>query len=295
MACDTDRLVTSIYSGYNGNGTLRFFFRKLDNAPFWVMTAMNTSVYHSCQDLVRGIQLTENQRKDEATGHLWSHLPIYFLFRGDELFKTDDEMRQFVTAESYQKANLLFHNDVFIDMLYKKIASCSRIPFLQEWMRSLLRLNGTGSRFLFIQIQESGFSRYVENVPREDKIFTFLTYFNEYALKEVITEAFSQKMISVGNVTAGNVSNVKTLTQYLDQFGDNLVRKAHERFDPLYTPGVSTPTKKALNFFTNSRYFSNLNYFAAQKDVVCSVAKGLARNKRTLIVGECGIGNYIVK
>ena len=131
-------------------------------------------------------------------------------------------------------------------------------------------------------------------MPREDKIFTFLTYFNECALKEVITEAFSQKRISVGNVTTGNVSNVKTLTQYLDQFGDNLVRKAHERFDPLYTPGVSTPTKRALDFFTSSQYFSNLNYFTAQKDVVCSVAKGLARNKRTLIVGECGIGKTAI-
>ena len=292
--CGDDVTVASIYGGSNGPGSCRFFFRKLDNAPFWVLTIIGTEVFQSCQDLVRGIQLSENQRKKETTGDLWTNLPIYFLFRGADFFESDEAMNTFIEAGYIDKVSMLLHNAAFIDILYKKLASCSRIPFLKEWMLPLLQLNES-SRFQFVQVVTSGFIRRPETISRENKIFTFKIYFSERTMKDAITEAFRRKTISAGNeVKQGKISDVKTLTQYLDQFGENLVRKAHERFNPLYTPGISMPTKKALHFFTSSRYFSDLNFFSAQKDVVCSVSKGLARNKRTLIVGECGIGKTAI-
>ena len=37
----------------------RFFFRKLGASPYWQMTVLGTDAYTSCQDLVRGIMMTE--------------------------------------------------------------------------------------------------------------------------------------------------------------------------------------------------------------------------------------------
>ena len=284
--------VTTVHTFYYGSTNYyRFFYRKLDNTTFWVMTIISTSVYHSCQDLVRGIRLSESQRKKETSGELWNHLPIYFLFRAADLFTTDEAMQQFMGMESYEKYVALLSNPAFVDILYKKMSLCSRLPFLREWMEPLLQIRAEASRYNFITLESSGMIRQHDTTPKEDKIFTFKAYFNEKQLQEAITECFRRKMITTGtDVTTGDVSETRTLTQYLDKFSDNLVQKAHERFHPLYTPGISTPTKKALSFFANAEYFSDLNYFAAQRDVICSVAKGLARNKRTLIVGECGIG-----
>lgn len=294
MVDDTAAARIIIYGGV-GAGYYKFFFRKLDNASFWVMTIIQAHVYHSCQDLVRGIRYTEQQRKRETRGELWRGLPIYFLFKGNELFDTDEAMHSFMWASTSEKENLILNNSVFIDTLYKKISFCSRLPFLREWMPALLEVMRTSYSLRFIAIHTEGFIRQRESIPRENKIFTFKITFDEYALKSVITACFTRHRISMGNeVVSGDISDVHTLTEYLDKFSDHLVRKAHERFEPLYTPGISSPDKKALDFFANTKYFSNLNYFTAQQDVICSVAKGLARNKRTLIVGECGIGKTAI-
>ncbi len=292
---DTDdhRLVTRIYS--SASKSYRFFFKKLDNAPFWVMTVIHVDVYHSCQDLVRGIRLSENQRKTEASGQLWYRLPIYYLFRGSDLFNTDEEMHRFMQANDSDKLSILQSNQTFVDVLYRKLSSCSRLPFLREWMGPLLSLKLTSSSYNFVTIFTNGFLRQTENISREEKIFTFYTVFEEQKLKAAITRCFQQNLISAGSdVTRGDVSNINTLTDYLAKFSDNLVQKAHERFEPLYTPGISKPSKKAEAFFTNTKYFSDLDYYSAQKDMVCSVAKGLARNKRTLVVSECGTGKTAV-
>ena len=288
------RTVHSFY--YGANHFYRFFYQKLENSTFWIMTVMSTDVYHSCQDLIRGIRLSESQRKKETAGELWNRLPIYFLFRGADLFETDEAMQRFMQLDSYEKHSAILSNPAFIDVLYKKMSLCSRLPFLREWMEPLLQIRPESSWYNFVMLETSGFVHQQDEVPREEKIFTFKVYFNEGPLQRAITECFKRKLITAGsNVTTGEVSNTKTLTQYLDKFSDNLVQKAHERFHPLYTPGISMPTQKALDFFASAEYFSNLDYFAAQRDVICSVAKGLTRNKRTLIVGECGIGNDIVK
>lgn len=288
--CGTPRsTLCSLYG--TSTKAYRFFFHKLDNAPFWGMTVIHDGVYHSTQDLVRGIRMTERMRKLETSGTFWSALPIYFMFRGAELFDSDEAMQQFQLASSDDtKRNILFRNPVFIDILYRKLASCSKLPFLREWMPALIELS-TRPRadYRFIVLDVSGFATQVENVPRDDKIFTFKVTFHEPELSAAIQHGLHTKAISLGNdVTEGAITQCHTLTQYLNRFSEPLVRKAHERFDPLYTPGVSLPSKKALEFFTNTKYFSDLNFYDGQQDVICSVAKGISRNKRTLIVGECG-------
>ena len=291
--CERDIVACYLYG--SSAPRYRFFFRKLDNAPFWVVNVINNDVYSSCQDLVRGIRMSESQRKKDVSGNLWYNLPIYFLFTGADLFHSDEEMHTFMQANDAQKIRIIMHNPTFIDVLYQKLSSCSRLPFLREWMEPLLDLQDRSRNGTIVTLNQSGFRVQNETVARENKVFTFKVTFNEEALRSLISMAFQQHLISSGNnITSGNISNVHTLTQYLDQFGDNLVRKAHERFNPLYTPGVSQPSKKAMQFFSNTKYFSNLNYFAAQRDVICSVAKGLSRNKRTLIVGECGIGKTAI-
>lgn len=279
------------YTGFfGGSGTYRFSFRKLDNAPFWTMTVISRAVYNSCQDLVRGIKLTESMRKRDNSGQLWNNLPIYFLFRGSDLFGSDEAMLQFMQERDDVKQQKLLNNPYFVEILYKKLSSCSKIPFLREWMDALLQ----NPRYHFISFNIPNV-RQIESVSRENKVFTFKIYFSEDHLLSAIRYCFREKLISINNSpTAGKISNISSLTQYLNEFSEPLVKKAHDRFNPLYTPGISRPSKKALEFFTNTRYFSDLNFYEAQQDVICSVAKGLARNKRTLIVGECGIGKTAI-
>ena len=49
--CERDIVACYLYG--SSAPRYRFFFRKLDNAPFWVVNVINNDVYSSCQVLVR--------------------------------------------------------------------------------------------------------------------------------------------------------------------------------------------------------------------------------------------------
>lgn len=278
-----------------GYGTkYKFFYRKLDGSSFWAMDVMSVDTYNCCQDLTRGIKMTEKTRKVETSGG-YLFLPIYFLFKGSELFATDEDMHNFMTANDSEKVRLLQTNSHFIDVLYQKISITSKFPVLREWMEPLLRIGDEVYGTDFLSIRTAGFKRNIEQISRENKIFVIKTSFDERDFERAIVSGFSNHRISTGGTTpTGDIVNVTNLTEYLETFGDNLVRRAHERFRPLYTPGVDNPTDKAQKFFASSKYYSDLDYYAAQRDVVCSIAKGLTQNQRTLLVGEMGVGKTAI-
>ena len=274
---------------YYGGEHYKFFYRKLGDSSFWMLTVLNIDIYNCCQDMVRGIKMTKDSRVNETRGDdLWN-FPIHFILRGSELFQSKEEMDAFMGESArINKRIVLFNNEHFIDFLYQKISMISRIPLLREWMRPLLNINDS---YTFLDLEDEGLIPQQESVSLEDKIFTLRASFYESTLNTAIQRCFRDNTISTGSdIKNGAVSKANSLTAYLNQFGDALVRRAHERFAPLYTPGIDNPNEKARYFFANTKYYSNLDYYAAQQDVICAVARGLQRNKRTIVVGECGIG-----
>ena len=217
-----------------------------------------------------------------------SYSPLTFIFKGNELFASAEEMYQFLRQNVTNKSQILLNNPAFINALYRKIAMLSKTPILPEWMGPILHSTNINNA---INLSADGLFVQQEDIPLEDKIFTFRIYFDENPFANIISTLVNNKTISTGSeIEEGAITKVKSLTDYLNQFGDNLVQRAHERFEPLYTPGIDNPNAKAKQFFLNTQYYSDLDYYSAQQDVICAVAKGLQKNKRTLIVGECGIG-----
>ena len=274
---------------YYGNEHYKFLYRKLGDSTFWMMTVLSVDIYNCCQDLAHGIKMTKNTRVNETRGDSLWNFPIHFLVKGSDLFSSKEEMDAYL-AESARstKREILLNNEYFINVLYQKISMVSRIPLLQEWMKPLLSVRDL---YTFMSFDDSGMIPQQEDVMPEDKVFTFKISFYEESLERAIRECFKDGKMSTGsNVAGGIVSQTNTLTGYLNQFGEALVQRAHERFAPLYTPGIDNPNDKAKYFFLNTKYYSNLDYYAAQQDVICAVARGLQQNKRTIVVGECGIG-----
>ena len=290
---DQDRSIrTRVYEFDPAGRHHKFFFRKLEDSTYWIMEVMSVDTYNCCQDLARGLKMSEKQRKAETAGVRMSYSPLTFIFKGNELFNSAEEMHQFLRQNVTNKSQILLNNPAFINALYRKIAMLSKTPILPEWMGPILHSTNINNA---INLSTDGFFVQQEDIPLEDKIFTFRIYFNENPFANIISTLVNNKTISTGSeIEEGAITKVKSLTDYLNQFGDNLVQRAHERFEPLYTPGIDNPNAKARQFFLNTQYYSDLDYYSAQQDVICAVAKGLQKNKRTLIVGECGIGKTAI-
>ena len=268
----------------------RFFFRKLGNSPYWQMTVLGIDAYNSCQDLVRGITMTEKERKEEFAGTIRSRA-LYFVLRVNDLFADDNAFQQYLEQTEAQMINTLMHNTYFIDCLYKKISLISPVPILREWMPALLAENANDWRHEFFTIERSRLRTIYHDASCIDKILVYKCLFESSKMTATIKLCLQNRQITTGSdVKRGKIDSANSLTAYLDTFSESLVRRAHQRFAPLYVPGISTPGQKAMNFFTGTKYHGNLNYFAAQRDTICAVAKGLQKNKRTLIVSECGSG-----
>ena len=268
----------------------RFFFRKLGTSPYWQMTVLGTDAYTSCQDLVRGIMMTEKERKAYLNNSRTTR-PLYFVLAVKDLFPGEHDFYRYSQQTSRQMETILLRNTYFMNCLYDKISLISPVPILREWMPALLTANENERYNKFVTLDVGEIRKFYHDPACEDKMLVFRCLFNSSCLTETIKSCLRNKNIVIGNdVQHGKVDNANSLTEYLDSFSESLVRRAHQRFQPLYVPGISEPGKKAMNFFIGTKYHGNLNYFAAQRDTICAVAKGLSKNKRTLIVSECGSG-----
>ena len=276
---------------------LKIFTRRISGSPYWQMTAINQPVYNSCQDFIRGITLSESMRKQMINGSM-TRCPLYFLVHASLLFATESELQTYLDALPDEKEQILFHNEPFIDLLYRKIMLISPVPILQEWMPTLLDTNLENWSSRFIETQKVGLTYTFYDVPFEDRLLVISCEFRPTAMSYVISRCIRAGKISTGSseeqAFESAVRGARNLTQYLHAFNDDLVRRANQRFTPLYVPGIDIPNKKANHLFNYTKYYGNLNYFMAQQDTICSIARGLQKNKRTLVVGECGCGKTSV-
>ena len=271
-------------------GKCKFIFRKIEDSQYWQLTVINVDVYYSCQDFVRGIKLDERERKAESEGRPIDK-DLYFLLRMTDLFPDKREMERYLMLNKNDMKYALYCNTIFQDLICKKISMISSIPILREWIPQLLRYRDERS-MNFADISDSCLDKIEYSPYCQNKMITLKVRFYPYRLRAAIEKAFSSGDIHTGNneVRSGKVNDAGSLTGYLSIFSDDLIHRAHERFEPLFVPGISEVPKKADYLFNYAKYYGHFNYFAAQRDVICSVASGLQKNKRTLIVGECGIG-----
>ena len=256
----------------------RTFYKKIDGTGFYELVLVDSEMYRSLEDVRYGI----NKETSE----------FFFVFKGEELKDclsryTDETNR---SVRPLINTNLLFQSKVFQDALFQRISLSCSIPVLKEWIPLLLG-NSTTNGFIDIT-RNTGI---YWDTGKEERIVAFNAFFSVDGLKNAIKRAFQNKIISFGNdTTSGKVLTAQNLTAYLSMFGDDLVQKAHNRFNPLYVPGISKPGERAELFFKNSQYYGNLNFFDSQKDVTSSIALSLDRNKRTIVVGECGVGKTAI-
>ena len=287
----TDNVFMVLQCAEYSSGKNKFIFKKIENSQFWQLTVINVDVYYSCQDFIRGIKLDERERKAETEGrHIDKNL--FFLLRINDLFPNEADRERYLFSRNRLNMKYeLYSNTYLQELIYKKISMISNIPILKEWMPQLLKYREDRG-MNFIEIYDSTLDRIEYSNYCENKMIALKVRFYPYRLREVIVKAFNSHDIRTGDndIKSGSVNNSRTLTQYLSVFSDDLIHRAHERFEPLFVPGISPLPNKADYFFNFAKYYGHFNYFAAQRDVICSVAKGLTKNKRTLIVGECGIG-----
>lgn len=274
---------TTIYPNSSGYKT---FFKKIDGTDFYELTLISKNMYDDVQNARYGV-----------TGHA-SY--FYFMFKASDLARyiphmpgTPEDGR---TVSFGLDPRLLFNCPIFLDEVFNRISLASSVPLLREWLPALLNMeanNQVGSNFIRMP---QGNPWHYWNVNDEDRVIAFRMSFNEYTMTRNIKEAFSLGLIQLGDAShqTGHITNIHTLTEYLAAFGDTLVQRAHERFNPLYVPGESKPNDRAETFFVNSQYYGNLNFFNSQKDVISSIALSFDRNKRTIVVGECGVGKTAI-
>ncbi len=258
------------------------FYRKVEATDFYELLLISDYFYKSIQEERYNISRENTE--------------FNFLFKANDLAgyitgvveNTEHVCNPSVTLLGLQRSPL------FQDSVFQKISLSCSIPLLREWMPVLLQRNMSSvSTESFLTIDSSPFHYW--DVESSERVIAFRARFNQYRLREAIQNAFHAREISFGNdINSGKISTMRSLTQYLETFGDDLVEKAHNRFNPLYIPGISKPNERAEFFFKNSQYYGNLNFFDSQKDVTSSIALSLDRNKRTIVVGECGVGKTAI-
>ena len=261
-------------------------FKRIEGTEYYELTVISKNLYDHLQNVRYGVTGSDSY--------------YYFMFKASDIARyipnfPGPSQNNITTSFSFDP-RLLFNCPVFVDEVFKRISLSSSVPLLREWLPTLLNMEANHQADSnFIRLSHGDPWHYWD-VAEEDRIVAYHVYFNEYTLTRNIHEAFSHGLLQLGdaNHQTGHVNSVHTLTEYLNVFGDTLVQRAHDRFNPLYTPGVSKPNERAETFFTNSQYYGNLNFFNSQKDVISSIALSFDRNKRTIVVGECGVGKTAI-
>ena len=278
---DSPRFVTNIEPFTSYTSPPKTFYRKIDGSDFYELTVLQEYIYASIERNRYGIM--------KETGE------FYFMLKADDLKDCITASQDTEAVERYIPTMAeLIQSPVFQDAVFQQISLSCSVPVLKEWIPTLLNINATmGTYDQFLRPYSNSYCYW--DTELENRIIVVRYTFCETSLENMIERAFRDQVISFGNdVHNGQISSIANLTEYLSVFGDDLVQKAHNRFNPLYIPGISTPSKRAEFFFQNSKYYGNLNFFDSQKDVTSSIALSLDKNKRTIVVGECGVGKTAI-
>ena len=277
--------VNPCYSGTQSGHPAVTFYRKIEGSDFYELIILDGPMYKSQQ-------LLQNNISTEADRF---HILMRYNDVKDAFHEEQESHGDTPTKWSVVNIDLLSEEKAFQDEVYRYISLSCSVPVLREWIPAMLRENrASSSRYQFLLPYSSYMEHYWET-DEEDRLVVVSLQFRLDAMESLISRMIKEGTLSFGNeVKSGKIDNVKSLNAYLEIFGDDLVQKAHAQFNPLFVPGVSVPTEQAEFFFQNSQYYGNLNFFDSQKDVTSSIALSLNRNKRTIVVGECGVGKTAI-
>lgn len=191
------------------------------------------------------------------------------------------------TRERYDLSinNILAEYPAVIDDVYNKINQITAIPILREWMPYIIDSIGSN----IIEEYRSSYSCDMPSCVVEVTV-------NKNLLIDTISTGLKEGKIFIkeGATVSEKIKESDRLDVYLNNFAVKLASKIDTNFAPLFTPSKDTYGDQLKDIKEYNSYMGQLDLYDAQKAVIEAIDRCLNKNKRTLLVGEMGVGKTIL-
>lgn len=224
----------------------------------------------------------------DSTTHnqvLFFKLKPFLNFYRNQSNEPDSDIEKDLGFGRSKLRNCLMEYPGFCKEVYKLIKNCTDIPFLEEWVSFVLN-DGKNSIGIF------PCNAMYADIDNEENIYAVKVTLNESQILKTVQQGLFSGQISVNNAhnSSERTRSITSLTQYLEEYKDQLIDKATKKFVPYYNPAKDKFSQKEKDFFEYASYFGKLNYYNTQKNVIAAVNRSLDHEKNAFVCGEMGTG-----
>lgn len=212
----------------------------------------------------------------------FSHDGIYAeatLLIRDEEETTDSKEKSTQNGKSRKCYLFCEHNNP--DRLFEELDKKTGVPLIPEF-----------KEYVLSELQKRGILKPLQVISNRENFDVWLLTLteNERNIISVVNEGLRSGAISIPNSTGKKFPNVRSVTQYLNQFGVLIAERIKNQFQPLFDPATEALSPEILAVNENIKKNTGYSLYDAQLAVCEAHKRCLEQKKATLCIAECGSG-----
>lgn len=167
------------------------------------------------------------------------------------------------------------------DRLFEELDKKTGVPLIPEF-----------KEYALLELQKRGILKPLQVISNKEKFAVWLLTLteNEKNIIKVVNEGLRSGAISIPKSMGKEFPNVRSVTQYLNQFGVLIAERIKNQFQPLFDPATEALSPEILVVNENIKKNTGYSLYDAQLAVCEAHKRCLEQKKATLCIAECGSG-----
>lgn len=165
--------------------------------------------------------------------------------------------------------------------LFEELDKKTGVPMIPEFQE-----------YMLAELQARGILKPLQVISVHEKFDVWLLSMTEGEknIISVANDGLASGAISIPGACGGKFPAVRSVTQYLDQFGVMIAERIKNQFRPLFDPAVEALSPEILAVNENIKKNAGYSLYDAQLAVCEAHKRCLERSRATLCIAECGAG-----